>query len=111
VLSRSENLGLAVLAIMVAAGSFGAGKIVRPTPYDPILNGRPAGACDPQLGGANVVAGVDVRGRPVALADTDRGRGLNGVDAPEVWVRAKNGAYVRVAGIGQAAPKSCSAGR
>ena len=39
---------------------------------DPILDGGPAGPCDPQSNSADYVGGTDVNGHPVPQADLDR---------------------------------------
>jgi len=41
------------------------------TAGDPILDGGPAGPCDPKSASADYVGGTDVNGRPVASADLE----------------------------------------
>lgn len=87
-------------------GSYGFGKIARPTPYNPVLMGPPSGPCNPSLGDPNVVAGTDVYGRPVAPADVNNGPGLLGDIAVDgIYVREKHGTYVHVTGL--PAPPEC----
>jgi hypothetical protein len=95
----------------VAVASFGFGKIERPTPYDPILQGPPPGPCNSQLGGADVVAGTDVNGHPVAPADLPGASNTAAPEVPHLWVKTNKPkgttAYVDVAGIQP--PQSCNA--
>jgi hypothetical protein len=77
-----------VLVITNPAISVG---IVQPAPPDPILNGSPAGPCDPQSASADYVGGTDVNGNPVAPADLDR----QPIPVPgHMMIPLKNGAYI-----------------
>jgi hypothetical protein len=84
--------GAALLAMSLGlAEPANSAGIVQPSPPDPILNGRPAGPCDPQTASADYVGGTDVDGNPVASADLDR----QPVPLPgHMMIPLKSGAYI-----------------
>jgi hypothetical protein len=109
-LALANTVRLAAV-VLVAVASFGFGKIERPTPYDPILQGPPPGPCNPQLGGADVVAGTDANGHPVVPADLPNRTNTAAPQVPQLWVKTNKPkgttAYVDVAGIQP--PQNCNA--
>ena len=56
------------VALLAAQTAFATG-IAKPAARDPILDGGPAGPCNPQTAGADYVPGTDVNGHPLAPAD------------------------------------------
>ncbi len=65
--------GLALMLLLVGAGTAQAGIAVRDAP-EPLLQDGTSGACDPGLAGPDYVPGVDVTGNPVVTADLARGK-------------------------------------
>jgi hypothetical protein len=70
-LNYRRCLAAALLAILCGASNFPsrAAGISRPTPPNPILDGGPAGPCDPQRDSPDYVANTDAGGHPVRPAD------------------------------------------
>lgn len=98
---RSFAVGAALVVVLLFAGksAFSEGVSARGKP-DPVLTDNPSGACNPELGQADLVNGTDVDGEAVAPATLSSGpipmRG-----EIEVPLRAKGGrapAYVAVDG-------------
>jgi hypothetical protein len=98
---RILTVGAALLLVLVFAGksAFSEGVSARGKPGS-ILTDNPSGACDPELGQADLVNGTDVDGQAVAPATLASGPiPLRG--QIEVPLRAKGGrapAYVAVDG-------------
>jgi len=70
-LNYKRCLGAALFTLVAGTGmsaSFAAG-IVQPTPGNPILDGGPAGPCEPQKDSPDYVANTDAGGHPVTPAD------------------------------------------
>jgi hypothetical protein len=67
---QNYKYGLMVVLLVLSGVPAGAreGAIARPAPEEPLLHDGGLGRCDPGLGGADVVSGVDVSGHPVAPA-------------------------------------------
>jgi hypothetical protein len=96
-----DNYKVWLCGLVLVVASFAAVEpavsagIVQPSAPDPILNGGPAGPCDPQRAGADYVGGTDVNGNPVASAD------LEGQPVPvpgRIDIPLKGGAYVTANG-------------
>ena len=70
-LNCGRYLSAALFAILVEMVTFPAlsAGISHPTPPDPILDGGPAGPCDPQKDSPDYVANTDAGGHPVTPAD------------------------------------------
>ena len=72
---KQVNFKLWLFSMLVVSSGLLAGRAAdgaeksRQPAGDPILDGGPAGPCDPQTGSADYVAGTDANGHPVAPAD------------------------------------------
>jgi hypothetical protein len=64
------HLGMVLISIGILTGQAALAADNGPRQSgDPILDGGPAGPCDPGRNGADYVAGTDANGHPVAPAD------------------------------------------
>lgn len=91
--------------MLVAAGAFAAqaaysAGIQQRQAGDPILDGGPAGPCDPQTASADYVGGVDTSGHPVAAADLPRAPipAIGDITVPLKTGKGRAPAYVQVDG-------------
>jgi len=74
---RKRTIGVLTALGLLAGAGLASAQIARPaTPQagDPILDGGPAGPCNPALDGPDYVAETDAQGHPVTAADLPGGR-------------------------------------